>query len=327
MEINIIQNTDALSGLKNLSDNCIDSIVTSPPYYQLRDYGSDKQIGLEETMQEYIDNLATIFLECKRVLKDSGTLFIVIGDTYNGDKRQITDRKHSKDLINQSTNIEKKMQKLPRKSLLNIPARLSIALQDMGWTLRNEIIWHKPNAMPSSVKDRFTIDFEKVFFFTKSRHYYFKQAKEEMLTKSQYMAGKGVSIVNSYNRLMNPRGSKGTLGKLNSGLRKQDIVGRADYKGFNARYNAPEDFMRNKRTVWSIATEANKENHFATYPEKLVEILIECGCPHGGVVLDPFMGSGTTAVVAKNSECKYLGFEINSDYIEIANQKIEKRTK
>jgi site-specific DNA-methyltransferase (adenine-specific) len=298
---------DALNGLKSLPNESVDCIITSPPYYQLRDYGSDLQIGLEPSFNEYILKLKEVFNESKRVLKPTGTLFIVIGDTYSGtssgEKSKWGSRSTYTDFTWRNQQIE-----LPRKSLMQIPSRLAIALQDDGWILRNEIIWHKPNAMPQSVKDRFTIDYEKVFFFVKERYYYFKQIKEQMVTKD----------------LNPPRGSKGVLNNPNGGLRKQDAIGRNDYTNFNDRYVPPIDMMRNKRCVWSIPTKGISESHFATYPDELVEIMIEAGCPKDGVILDPFVGSGTTAMVAKRLGYQYIGFDINEEYLKIANKRLKK---
>jgi len=305
MELNKIYNTDALSGLKNLADESVDCIITSPPYYQLRDYGHDKQIGLEKTWQEFIYNLVEIFDECQRVLRKDGTMWIVIGDTYSGNKNGKTDDKMQ---YIPAQNIKKQVGSILNKSLMNIPSRLAIALQDKNWILRNEIIWHKPNAMPSSVNDRFTIDYEKVFFFTKNPTYYFNQIKEPMKTTD----------------LTSPRGSKGVIGQENSGRRKQDGVGRSDYTGFNSRYQQSEDMMRNKRTVWSINTKGTSDNHFAVFPEELVELMLEAGCKKNGIVLDPFMGSGTVARVAKKNDINYVGFDINEEYVEIANKKLKR---
>jgi len=306
--MNELKHIDALSGLKSLEDESVDCIITSPPYYQLRDYGNDLQIGLESSFQEYIDNLVQVFSEAKRVLKGSGTMFIVIGDTYSGSSIGMKNSNGGIDVNVRDYSFKTNLNELPRKSLMQIPSRLAIALQDDGWILRNEIIWHKPNAMPQSVNDRFTIDYEKIFFFVKQRFYYFKQIKEPM---------KSID-------LNPPRGSKGVLISPNGGLRKQDSIGRKDYEGFNKRYSHPVDYMRNKRSIWSIPTKGISESHFATYPDELVETLIEAGCASGGLILDPFVGSGTTALVAKRKGYQYIGFDINQKYLNIANKRLKK---
>lgn len=290
MQLNKIYNGDALDVLKTFPDECVDMVITSPPYWALRDYGAEGQLGLETTFQEYINKLCDIFDEVKRVLKKSGSCWVNLGDAYSGSGKGVGGIKS--------------------KSLLQIPSRFAIGMCNRGWILRNEIIWHKPNAMPQSVRDRFTVDYEKLFFFVKSKKYYFEQQKEPMITTDTNP----------------PRGSKGVLGQENSGLRKQDQIGRADYTGFNKRYLPPKDLMRNKRSVWSINTKPFKEKHFATYPEELIITPIKACCPENGIVLDPFMGSGTTAVVARSLGLKYVGIELNPDYIKIADKRLAQIT-
>ncbi len=305
MKVDHVYQGDALAELKNLEDESVDCIITSPPYWQVRDYDHEKQIGHEENVSDYIANLQEIFREAMRVLKKSGTLWLNLGDTYSGSGGG--DKGGGKEVFSDYT-FRKATKGLPRKSLMNIPARLSIALQDDGWVLRNEIIWHKPNAMPSSVKDRFTIDFEKIFFFTKvSNGYYFKQQKEEMKTIDTSQ----------------PRGSKGTLDVKNAGLRKQDNTGNRQYTGLNARYSTPSDLMRNKRTTWTIPTQKRTLEHFAMFPDELVETCIEAGCPPKGIVLDMFMGAGTTAIIAKSLGRHYIGIELNQEYVEVARKRLE----
>jgi len=282
MKVNQIICGHSLEILKNFSDECIDMVITSPPYWNLRDYGVPGQLGLESTIQEYLDNLKAIFREVKRVLKKEGTCWVNLGDSYN-----------------------------ENKCLLQIPSRFAfIMTDDFGFILRNEIIWHKPNAMPSSVKDRFTIDYEKLYFFVKNKKYYYQQQKEPMKTKD----------TNSSN------GSIAVFGSLQLGHRKkcnkQDQVGRNDYTGFNDRYRPPKDLMRNKRSVWSISTKNYKGDHYAVYPDELIEIPILAGCPNGGVVLDPFIGSGTTALVAKRLNRNYIGIDINPEYCKMAEERL-----
>jgi len=299
MKANKIYQGDALETLKTFPDKCIDMAITSPPYYGLRDYGVDGQIGLESTFQEYINKLCDIFDEVKRVLKNDGTCWVVIGDSYGGtaDKGNYVDPKNPLGRNAQSESLTKNV---TPKCLLQIPSRFAIEMTNRGWILRNELIWHKPNVIPSSVKDRFTVDYEKIFFFSKSKKYYFEQQKEPMKT----------------NDINPPRGSKGVIGQLNSGLRKQDLVGRSDYTG--------KDLNRNMRCVWEINTQPFSGSHFAVFPEKLVETPIKAGCPIGGVVLDIFMGSGTTGVVAKKLGRNYIGIELNEKYVEMAEKRIAK---
>lgn len=305
MQLNKIYNGNALDVLKTFPDECVDMVITSPPYWALRDYGAEGQLGLESTFQEYINKLCDIFDEVKRVLKKSGSCWVNLGDAYSGSGKGVGGIKS--------------------KSLLQIPSRFAIEMCNRGWILRNEIIWHKPNAMPSSVNDRFTVDYEKLFFFVKSKKYYFKQQKEQM--KTNHICWKSIR---KHSRMVSlnitKQGSKGVLGQENSGLRKQDQIGRADYTGFNKRYLPPKDLMRNKRSVWSINTKPFKEKHFATYPEELIITPIKACCPENGIVLDPFMGSGTTAVVARSLGLKYVGIELNPDYIKIAEKRLAQIT-
>ena len=275
MNVNKIYQGDTLETLRTFPDKCIDMIITSPPYYAMRDYGVDGQIGNESTFQEYINKLCDIFDEVKRVLKDNGTCWVNIGDTYDGNKRGKTDLKVSEAAIQSCEGLIKKTQ-LQNKCLLQIPARFAIEMTNRGWILRNEIIWCKPNVMPSSVKDRFSVDYEKLFFFSKSPKYIFEQQKEPVKT----------------NDINPPRGSK--------------------------------DLMRNMRCVWNINTQPFKGHHFATFPEKLVETPIKAGTKKGGIVLDIFMGSGTTGVVAKKLGRNYIGIELNEKYVEMAERRISK---
>ena len=300
LELNTIHNGDSLQLMMLLDDESIDTIITSPPYWQKRDYRVEGQIGLEATPDEFIGKLFDVFHQSKRVLKESGSLWIVISDSYSGNKNGITDSKLAymgEQIICKRTN------NIPRKSLMMIPERLTIMMIDDGWILRNKIIWQKPNIMPSSVADRFTVDYETIFFFTKSSRYYFEQQKEPMMS----------------------RGSKGELGNQHSGRRKQNEVGRADYTGFNARYEPPKDGLRNKRSVWNIPSSPGyDDNHFATFPEDLVKIMIKAGSPKDGVVLDCFSGSGTTCAVAKRLQRQYIGFELNADYLSESNKRIRR---
>lgn len=284
---------DALEELKKLEDGSVDCIITSPPYWGLRDYGMAGQLGNEETFQEYISKLCDIFDECKRVLKDSGTCFVNIGDTYNrgqqsGDKRFGNEEFNKNRPSREATFLPgKKRQNYEDKTLLQIPSRFSIEMMDRGWILRNVIIWHKPNCMPASVTDRFTVDFEEIFFFTKKKKYYF-QTQLEDATYTDSRNGKG--LMKYENRLTS--------------------------------CNVKVSDKRNKRSVWKIPTKAFKEAHFATYPEALVEPMLGAGCPEGGIVLDPFFGAGTTGVVAKKQNKECIGIEINPEYLSIALNRI-----
>lgn len=301
---------DALTGLKKIPDASIDCCISSPPYFGLRDYNHEKQLGREDNFLDFINNLIEIYNEVFRVLKLSGTCFVNLGDSYNtisGGMIEKSKGKKIKDCIYSGLKTReiggmiKQVKNHQRKSLLMIPERFAIDMINNNWILRNQIIWHKPNKMPESIKDRFTVDFEKIFFFTKiSKNYYFEQQfepiKEVSLKRAQY-------------------GWKGKLIKNNEaagGLKHIDKMGE--------RFANPKG--RNKRTVWSINTKGYSEAHFATYPEKLIEPMIKSGCPENGLILDPFMGAGTTALVAKKLNRKYLGFEINPEYKQITETRL-----
>mgnify|MGYP000944361825 CR=1 FL=1 len=302
--INKIIQGDSLEILKTLPSESVDCVVTSPPYWALRDYGVDGQLGLETSFQEYIIKLCDIFDEVKRVLKSSGTCWVNIGDTYNGNKENKTDKKVSSHLKETTKNLHKKKSlELQTKCLLQIPSRFAIEMCSRGWILRNEIVWHKPNAMPSSVTDRFSVDYEKLFFFVKEKKYYFKQQCEPYVAPMNRWGGD----------------------KLKAGGESGWDKGTKQ-KTYRERNMRPNKQGRNKRCVWAIPTKPFAEAHFATFPEKLIETPISAGCPNGGIVLDPFFGSGTTGLVAIKQGKKYIGIELNPEYIKIAENRIGKQT-
>lgn len=315
---------DCLEILPTLPDGSVDCCITSPPYYALRDYGTgkwiggdpncphkrlshfseksttgqsrkdlvgviggiykqvcplcgaireDKQIGLEETPEEYIEKLTSVFREVRRVLKEDGTLWINIGDTYwqNGDE-----------------------EKYKNKDLIGVPWLLAFSLRNDGWYLRQDIIWHKPNPMPESVKDRCTKSHEYIFLFSKSPRYYFDYLaiQEEAVSKDDKRNGKG---------------------RIAYEEKRSD-------SGYNEGFAIVSD-TRNKRDVWTVSTQSIKDTHFATFPEKLIEPCLLAGCRPGGIVLDPFFGSGTTGRVAERLGRDYIGIELNPDYVEISKKR------
>jgi len=311
-----------MDGIKQLDDESVQSIITSPPYWQKRDYGTNEQWGLEEDYHDYLRHLFGLFSECKRVLKSTGLLWIVIADTYSGNKKGITD---SKLQYFSSDNIRKTITNIPRKSLMMLPERLVLDLIEDGWILRNKVIWQKPNVMPESIKDRFTIDFEQIYMFSKSPKYLFHQQKEPAITTSDYEMAKGLFLARERNKQnINPRGSKGIISSQNSGRKKQDNAGNPTYTGFNDRYSPAFDGMRNVRCVWNIPTarEANID-HFAMFPEELAERMLLSSSDIGDTVLDPFMGAATTALVARKNNRNFIGFEISKEYCDIAEKRIE----
>ena len=297
---------DAFTQLKTLEAESIDLVVTSPPYYGLRDYGVEGQTGLEKTPQEYINNLMNVFNECKRVLKRSGSLWVNIGDSYGGtgDKNGYRDPKYKEGRNGQDRYITKGFM---NKSLIGIPERFVIAMTDSGgWIRRNTIIWQKPNCMPSSAKDRFTVDFEYFYFFTKSKKYYFE---------TQYEPHKNPQ--DDIRRLL--KNKSYTNNKVNN-----RYFGTSQLNCKKTKEELEEQLSKGriKRTVWSITTQPLKEAHFATFPEKLIETPIRACCSENGIVLDPYCGSGTTLIAAKMLNRKYIGIDINKEYIEIANNRL-----
>ena len=326
MEVNKIIQGDTLEILKTLPSEFVDCVITSPPYWALRDYGIEGQLGLETTFQEYITKLCDIFDEVKRVLKKTGTCWINLGDTYAGSGNGSNDYRteKSKSLNGIGKYADKKYQglgsskltaknrhheehrferrgktnEIAAKSLCQIPSRFAIEMSNRGWIIRNEIIWHKPNCMPQSVKDRFTVDFEKIYFFVKNRKYWFEQQYEPHI-----WADKDKRSQRHWSE------NKAKSGKM---IEQRYSMGQVSYgvKG------------RNKRTVWRIPTVPYKDAHFATFPQDLIVPMIKAGCPEGGVVLDPFIGSGTTAVVAQKLGRKYLGIELNPEYIKMAEKRL-----
>lgn len=316
--LNKIILSDCLEGIKRMPDSSVDCCISSPPYWGLRDYGVDGQIGLEENYSEFIAKLIELYIEIQRVLKPTGTCFVNLGDTYNGTKQGNTETNKNPKLVTDSFKKEK-VKTIQDKSLLMIPERFAIGMIDAGWILRNQIIWHKPNQMPSSAKDRFTVDFEKIFFFVKQpKGYYFEQQLEPAIGYDgrkdiEYKGGnKDVSI------------GKHQRWKTHKNI--QDKGQQPNSMHLKRAAGIPDEvyFERNVRTVWSINTQPFPEAHFATYPEKLVKRMIEAGCPENGLVLDPFMGAGTTAVVAKKLNRNYTGFELNPKYKLIAENRLIK---
>ncbi len=323
---------DALNVLQRLPDNSMDCCVTSPPYYGLRDYGVDGQIGLEDSPEEYIDRLVGVFREVRRVLKDDGTLWLNIADSYAGSGKGAWSRKDAQkevyvpDPESAITKMPKVFDGIKPKDMIGIPWMLAFALRADGWYLRQDIIWQKPNCMPESVTDRFTKSYEHIFLLSKSKQYYF-----DWKSVQEPAVGFDVS---------SPRGSKGCL-KPNAGRRKgnaKTFRGGGVYtsgKSFgnntlserDSHGNAPnETGLRRRRDVWSVSTRGYKGAHFATFPPELIEPCILAGSREGGTVLDPFFGSGTAGVVAKKFGRYFVGIEINPEYARQAEERSANKT-
>ena len=306
--VNAILNGDSLNVLKTIPNACVDMTMTSPPYWALRDYGVNGQIGLEHRIDEYIHHLCDIFDEVWRVTKQHGTCWVNLGDTYSNSKDKKTN--------------------LAAKSLAMIPFRFAIEMVNRGWILRNTIIWHKPNCMPSSAKDRFTVDFEYLFFFSKSKTYFFDQnAVRIPYDKKQKLAGierakkYGYNGKDSYQHwYFNKRQGKDWVNKKET--KDALTFGQAKRNSTTKPPNLIHPQGRNRRCIWTIPNRPYKDAHFATYPENLCVVPIQAGCAKGGIVLDPFSGSGTTLKVAQELERNYIGIELNPDYIELAKKRL-----
>jgi DNA modification methylase len=284
---------DALTVTRLLPNESIHSCVTSPPYWMLRDYEVAGQIGREPTPEEYVDNLCLVFDEVRRALRADGTCWVVLGDTYLGREKRAGRGRVGKERFGSR---RKPAGIDMSKSLAQIPSRFAIAMAARGWILRNAVIWHKPNAIPTSVKDRFTIDYEVLFFFAKSGRYYFHRQLERSLCPGSKHVAK------------HP-GSKG------------EAIQRTVNRTYFSR-NIVTGEYRNKRCVWTIPTARCMDSHFAVYPEALIEIPILAGCPEGGIVLDPFAGAGTTGIVCERLGRSFLGIELNADYSDLAKRRI-----
>lgn len=316
MIVNQIHISECLSGLKEIPDRSVNCCVTSPPYYGLRDYGNKRQIGLEKTPEEYIQKLVNVFHEVRRVLKDDGTLWVNIGDSYAGSMKGAAAYPDNAMNYKQGTNrgtlgkatLVKQCTGCKSKDLIGIPWMLAFALRAEGWYLRQDIIWSKPNPMPESVTDRCTKSHEYIFLLSKSRKYYFD-------SKSiQQEASQGV---------------KSRIGKIkNVGYKAFSAAAELDESNPMFRKSTTREYQyadkANKRSVRSVPTAAYKDAHFAVFPEKLIVDCIRAGCPEQGIVLDPFMGSGTTAVVARKLNRNFIGFELNPDYVCLAEKRIER---
>ena len=364
LETNKVYEGNSLDVLKTFPDESLDMCVTSPPYWGLRDYEMDEQLGLESTPEEFINNLCDIFDEVQRVLRPHGSCWVNLGDSYVRTPNEQVNQKGITAKYQYNYKHKKNYgSKYRPKSLAQIPSRFAIEMTNRGWILRNEIIWHKPSCMPASVKDRYTVDFEKMFFFTKNPKYYFKQqlepVKEVSLKRAQY----GLDQTDYDMKAVNVQG----LDKMGE------------------RFVNPNG--RNKRTVWNVNVASFKGAHFAVYPPELIESPIDAGCPEfvdkktgkprervmektslerhelpkdhpnyrperydgkyeqgqryasyddkgytdgrdddeftPGIVLDPFFGSGTTAEVAMKQDKDWVGIELNPEFVKISDERLE----
>lgn len=301
MNIDILHG-DCIETLQKLDDKSINTCITSPPYWGLRNYNDEeKQLGMEETPEEFVDNLVKVFREVKRVLRDDGTVWLNLGDSYAMSSIRGGNQKFSGNVgahNHYEKSIKKGKRKIPNglkpKDLIGIPFRVALALQQDGWYLRQDIIWHKPNPMPESVKDRCTKAHEYIFLLSKNSKYYFD---------NEAIKENSVSIIKKRTR------------KTGTGV--DSNIGNKGSAGNNGK--------RNKRSVWTVSTKSFKGAHFATFPMDLIEPCVLAGCPEGGTVLDPFGGSGTTGIVAVNHNRNAVLCELNQEYIEIAKNRINEQ--
>lgn len=334
---------DSLLMLKTLPSASVHCCVTSPPYWGLRDYGVEGQMGLEATPEEYVATMVEVFRQVRRVLREEGTLWLNLGDSYSGSwgnyhpgspagkhgQRLKETARWNRPAYQSQAFLPptSQIKGLKPKDMVGIPWRVAFALQADGWYLRSDIIWSKPNPMPESVTDRPTKAHEYVFMMSKSERYYYDV--DAIKEPSSLFAGE-YKTPDGWDTSIG-EGSHGSFHKngREKGVKQSDKQrGHSRrHDGFNDRWDHMEKTeqcsgMRNKRTVWTIAPQPYPEAHFATFPPKLVEPCILAGCPVGGTVLDPFMGSGTTLQVAKHLNRKAIGIELNADYIQLAEKRL-----
>jgi len=296
---------DALEKLQALPSGTVNTCVTSPPYYGLRDYGVDGQIGLEPTPDEYISRMVEVFREVRRVLRDDGTCWINLGDSYASDPGKGYSGADPK--WTEKGTSRARTSFLPPKNLMGMPWRVAFALQADGWYLRSDIIWHKPNPMPESVTDRPTKAHEYIFLLSKSERYYYDA--EAIKEPAQEWTGQAAVFERS--------------GAVASHILPGQNAAQHRGKGNAKTLNVPNEAgTRNKRTVWTIATRPYAAAHFATFPPDLIKPCILAGCPEGGIVLDPFAGSGTTLWVAEQLGRQSTGIELNPEYCNLVYERM-----
>ena len=290
-----IEQGNCLDVLKRLPKQSVNTCVTSPPYWGLRNYNNEgEQLGMEDTPEEFVENLVNVFREVRRVLRDDGTVWINLGDSYSSGGRTTTTNQTLRGAKDYGATRPKPSKNIKPKDLIGIPWRVAFALQKDGWYLRQDIIWHKPNPMPESVKDRCTKAHEYIFLLSKNLKYYYdneaiKEPAKDWGTRDR---------------------SKGKYHNKGTGL--------TPHTGLEKSYPT-----KNKRSVWTVTTKPFKGAHFAVFPMDLIEPCVLAGCPEGGTVLDPFGGSGTTGLVAKQNKRNAVLIELNAKYIAIAEDRIK----
>ena len=299
LETNIIHVGDNLFHLTNIPDNSVDICVTSPPYYNLRDYKNSGQIGAENTVKDFVENLCKVFDEIHRILKPTGSCWINIGDTYD------------------------------KKRLLRVPSRFEIAMCDRGWHLRNEVIWSKPNPQPISSKDRFWGNHEKFFWFVKDvKKYYFN--RDAILVPQAEISIRRMFSKNNMSKRKDFNATSKEGFAISSNSQDKHYARMREEMGIDKEFNYEELIKSGKCPTrpefdtWNVPSVTYKGAHFAVYPPELIEKPILSCCPEQGIVIDPFMGSGTTGEVAKLNNRRYIGLELNPEYAILANERISK---
>ena len=299
LETNIIHVGDNIFHLTNIPDASVDMCVTSPPYYNLRDYKNSGQIGAENTVNDFVENLCKVFDEIHRILKPTGSCWVNIGDTYD------------------------------KKRLLQVPSRFEIAMCDRGWHLRNEIIWSKPNPQPISSKDRFWGNHEKFFWFVKDvKKYYFN--RDAILVPQAEISIRRMFSKNNMSKRKDFNASDKEGFAISSNSQDKHYARMREEMGIDKEFNY-EELIRSGKCptrpefdTWNVPSVTYKGAHFAVYPPELIEKPILSCCPEQGIVIDPFMGSGTTGEVAKLNNRRYIGLELNPEYAILANERISK---
>ena len=299
LETNIIHVGDNIFHLINIPDNSVDMCVTSPPYYNLRDYKNSGQIGAENTVKDFVENLCKVFDEIHRILKPTGSCWVNIGDTYD------------------------------KKRLLQVPSRFEIAMCDRGWHLRNEIIWSKPNPQPISSKDRFWSNHEKFFWFVKDvKKYYFN--RDAILVPQAEISIRRMFSKNNMSKRKDFNATSKEGFAISSNSQDKHYARMREEMGIDKEFNYEELIKSGKCPTrpefdtWNVPSVTYKGAHFAVYPPELIEKPILSCCPEQGIVIDPFMGSGTTGEVAKLNNRRYIGLELNPEYAILANERISK---
>ena len=322
-----IKQGDCLEVLKTLPSESINCCITSPPYWGLRDYGHNGQIGLESTPEAYVARMVEVFREVRRVLREDGTCWVNLGDSYASNGCYINswlEKEHNKDKKHLHTKNHERYEDrkafrggeygIKAKDLVGIPWRVAFALQSDGWYLRQDIIWHKPNPMPESVTDRCTKAHEYIFLMSKNPNYYFDN---ESIKERSVWDVDGNGTIKRAERQR--EGLKSNPTEMKNGIRIKYPNGK-----HGEGQQSPKTIYgkRNKRSVWSVNVKPYKEAHFATFPKELIEPCVLAGCPKDGTILDPFGGSGTTAEVAIENGRNALLIELNPEYIELAKTRI-----